>query len=286
MKDGIILINKPIGITSFSAVATMKRRLSVKCGHSGTLDPLATGLLPIMCGKATKLCQYLTEADKAYRAVLKFGIATDTFDITGKVLETDDKEITLEEIKKALPEFIGKIKQVPPAFSAIKVGGTALYKLAREGKEVTVPEREIEIYSIDIIDFKDGELTFDVECSKGTYIRTLCSDIAKKLGTVGTMSALTRTKTCGWTLDEAVSLDCEDIENHIMSMDEALEDYPIFRPGKFFATLLSNGCEIDTKKLKGIPQGICRVYNEQNSLIGLGQTLQKETEVFKLITHL
>lgn len=285
MTDGIILIDKPQGITSFSAVATVRRTLGVKCGHSGTLDPLATGLLPIMCGKATKLCPYLTEGDKGYRATLRFGVATDTYDITGTVTEKCDKKVTLEEIQTVIPCFIGKIKQTPPAYSAIKVGGKALYKLAREGKEVTVPEREITIYSIEIIDFTGVELIMDVECSKGTYIRSLCNDIARKLGTVGTMSALVRTKIGGWSNDDAVPLDSENLSEYIISMDKALAQYPVFNPPAFFATLLSNGCAVDVNKLKNIPNGICRVRTDK--LLGLGQVLNKNGEkVFKLITHL
>lgn len=286
MKDGIILIDKPSGITSFTAVAILRRRLGVKCGHSGTLDPLATGLLPIMCGKATKLCTYLTEGDKKYRAAMKFGIATDTYDTTGNITETDDKRVTLDMIKAVIPEFTGKIKQIPPAYSAIKVGGTALYKLAREGKEVKAPEREITIYSIDIISFEDRELVIDVHCSKGTYIRSLCHDIAKKLGTVGAMSQLRRTETGGWTVENAVAPDREDIEEHIISIDKALESFPSFDPGDFFARLLSNGCAIDIKKLKNVPQGLCRVYRK-DKLLGVGNRAEKDgTEYFKIITHL
>ncbi len=285
MTDGIILINKPQGITSFSAVAQMKRRLGVKCGHSGTLDPLATGLLPIMCGKATKLCQYLTEGDKQYRATLKFGIETDTHDITGNVTATSDKSVTLNEIKEVIPDFIGKIKQVPPSYSAIKVNGTALYKLARSGKDVEVPEREITVYSIDIIDFSGDELIMDVACSKGTYIRSLCRDIARALGTVGTMSALERTKTGGWTIEESVALDCENIENHIIPIENALSYMPVFNPGSFFARLLNNGCEIDAVKLKNLPRDLCLVKHEK--LLGIGSILIKDgKEVFKIITHL
>ncbi len=285
MTDGIILINKPQGITSFSAVAQMKRRLGVKCGHSGTLDPLATGLLPIMCGKATKLCQYLTEGDKRYRATLKFGIETDTHDITGNVTDTSDKKVTLEEIESVLPDFIGNIRQIPPAYSAIKVNGTALYKLARSGKDVEVPEREITIYSIDIIEFSDNELIMDVACSKGTYIRSLCRDIARALGTVGTMSALERTKTGGWTIEQSVSLDSEEIENSVIPIEKALSHMPVFNPGSFFARLLQNGCEIDTVKLKNLPRDLCLVKHEK--LLGIGSILEKDgKEVFKIITHL
>ncbi len=285
MTDGIILINKPSGITSFSAVNQIRKRLGVKCGHSGTLDPMATGLLPIMCGKATKLCSYITEGDKKYRATLRFGVETDTYDITGNVTNTCEKQIHLKEILDVLPNFIGKIHQTPPAYSAIKVGGTALYKLAREGKEVKVPQREITIYGIDIVDFSGKEIIMDVECSKGTYIRSLCVDIAKAVGTVGVMSSLTRLKSGKWTLDMAVELDCDNISQHILSMDTVLDDYPPFKPGSFYSTLLSNGCAIDTKKLKNIPDGISRVYSDK--LLGLGNVFEKDgVKYYKLLTHL
>ncbi len=285
MTDGIILINKPQGITSFSVVATVKRRFGVKCGHSGTLDPLATGLLPVMCGKATKLCQYLTEENKAYRATLRFGTETDTHDITGNVVYTDNKIITLDQIKEILPDFLGKIKQMPPAYSAIKVRGTALYKLARSGKDVEVPEREVTIYSIDILSFENNELIMDVECSKGTYIRSLCRDIARALGTVGTMSALHRTKTGGWNVEESHSLDCENLEEHIIPIEKALDYMPKFNPGEFFSRLLVNGCEIDTVKLKNLPQQRCLVYYKE--LIGIGEIITKsDKKYFKIITHL
>lgn len=286
MKDGIILIDKPSGITSFTAVAMLRRRLGVKCGHSGTLDPLATGLLPIMCGKATKLCSYLTEGDKKYRAVMRFGIATDTYDITGNITQTSDKTVTLDMIKAVIPEFIGKIKQIPPVYSAIKVGGTALYKLAREGKAVTAPEREITVYSIDIISFENNELEIDVHCSKGTYIRSLCHDIAQRLETAGTMTKLRRTETGGWTIENAVSPDSDHLEEHMISIEQALQSYPSFYPGEFFSELLSNGCAIDIKKLKNVPETICRVYGKEK-LLGLGSKTEKEeTEYFKIITHL
>ncbi len=285
MINGIILINKPTGITSFSAVSAIKRRLGVKCGHSGTLDPLATGLLPVMCGKATKLCPYLTEGDKAYRATLTFGIETDTYDITGQVVKTDNKPITLDMVKEVLPNFIGKINQVPPVYSAIKVGGTALYKLAREGKKVDVPEREVTIYSIDIVDFSDNNLIIDVECSKGTYIRSLCKDIAVSLGTVGTMSALNRTKTGIWHIGDAVDLDCENIENHIIPIEKALSYMPRFNPGSFFARLLQNGCEIECVKLNNLPPEKCLVFHK--NLIGIGSIIEKDGKnYFKIITHL
>lgn len=285
MTDGIVLINKPEGITSFTAVAKVKRILGVKCGHSGTLDPLATGLLPIMCGKATKLCQYLTDGDKLYRAELTFGIETDTHDITGTVTKTDTRSISIAEVEAILPRFIGKIKQTPPVYSAIKVNGTALYKLARSGKQdIDVPEREITINSITVLSFSENKMIFDVACSKGTYIRSLCRDIAKSLDTVGTMSALTRIETGGWNLKDAVSLE-DDIEKHLIPIEKALSYMPHYTPNMFFARLLENGCEIDPVKLKGLPLENCLVYGE--NLIGIGGIIEKgDKKLFKIITHL
>lgn len=285
MTDGIILINKPKGITSFSAVAAVKRRLGVKCGHSGTLDPMATGLLPIMCGKATKLCQYLTDGDKAYTAKLRFGIETDTHDITGQITKQNNISVDLDAVKKVIPDFLGEIKQIPPAYSAIKVGGTALYKLAREGKEVEVPERTVTVYSIDISDLKNNELTMDVRCSKGTYIRSLCRDIARAIGTVGTMSSLIRTETGGWHINDSTTLDDENLEKHIIPIEDALSYMPKFYPGDFFSRLLRNGCEIDTVKLKNLPHGYSLVFN--NELLGIGAVIQKNgKDLYKIITHI
>lgn len=283
MNDGVILIDKPEGITSFTAVAIMKRRLGVKCGHSGTLDPLATGLLPIMCGKATKLCSILVDGDKQYIATMRFGQKTDSYDITGNVVATSDILPTYEQIENILPEFTGQIKQIPPAFSAIKVGGTALYKLAREGKQVEVPERTITVYSIKILSYNAPELVIEVNCSKGTYIRSICNDLAERLGTYGCMSKLRRTKTCGFDVTDAHLPDEENIEKYIMSIDEVLKDLPEYHPQSFFARLLSNGCAVETKKLgKQLPSSLCRVYDTEK-LIGLGEIIG---DTFKITTHL
>lgn len=285
MNDGIILINKPSGITSFAVVAAIRRRLNVKCGHCGTLDPLATGLLPVICGKATKLSSYLSNGDKAYRATMLLGTQTDTDDITGSVTATDNKPVSLEQIMTVLPKFTGKISQVPPSYSAIKINGNIMYKLAREGKKVEIPAREVTVYSIKMIDFFERELIMDIECSKGTYIRSFCRDIARELGTVGTMSALHRTKTCGWCVEDSVAVDCEDIESHMISIDDALSEYVPYYPEPFYARLLSNGCAVNVRKLKSLPSGICRVYSD--GLIGLGSVIEtSEGHAFKLITHL
>ena len=186
--EGILIVNKSKGFTSQDVVSKIKKILNIKkAGHTGTLDPLATGVLPILIGNYTKLSKYLIEHDKVYRAKIQFGEKRETGDLEGKVIETSEKRITnVEEIKKVLSAMLGKEMQIPPMYSAIKINGKKLYEYARSGERVEVPAREIEIYQLDFIDFKEEEqiLEMEVSCSKGTYIRTLCEDIAEKLGTV------------------------------------------------------------------------------------------------------
>lgn len=186
--DGIIIINKPKGFTSQDVVSKTKKILNIKkAGHTGTLDPLATGVLPILVGNYTKLSKYLIEHDKVYRAKLKFGERRDTGDLEGKVVETSNIKIEdVEKIKSILKSMVGKGFQTPPIYSAIKVNGKKLYEYARNGEVVEIPKREIEIYKLDFLSFdiENQILEFEVSCSKGTYIRTLCEDIAKNLKTV------------------------------------------------------------------------------------------------------
>ena len=286
--DGLILIDKPAGITSFVAVAVVRRALGVKhCGHTGTLDPMAEGLLPILTGKATKLSAYMLEGDKSYRARLRFGTHTDSYDITGKVLCEGGRIPAEQELRDILPRFVGKQMQVPPMFSALKKDGVALYKLAREGKRLDLPAREIEIYRLELMEYKDGEATLEIDCSKGTYIRSLCKDIGEALGTYGCMTALRRTATCGFTLENAVPL--ETAETQLKAGDHsallpmtAVLSLSEYRPAAFFAHLLKNGCAVDVKKLKDCPREAW-VY-EGDTLLGIGKTLEDGT--FKIITHL
>lgn len=186
--DGLILINKQKGFTSHDVVNVIRKKLNTKkVGHTGTLDPNATGVLPILIGKGTKISKYLMEHDKTYIATLKLGEKTDTGDSEGQVIEEKSipKDLRKEDINDVLQNFFGKQKQVPPMYSAIKINGKKLYEYAREGKEVKLEAREIEIYKIELLEYQNNKIKFEVECSKGTYIRTLCEDIAKKLGTVG-----------------------------------------------------------------------------------------------------
>lgn len=186
--DGIIIINKPKGFTSQDVVSKTKKILNEKkAGHIGTLDPLATGVLPVLLGNATKLSKYLINHDKVYRAKIQFGEKRETGDLEGKVIQTSDtKVLDIEEVKNVLNKFLGKQMQIPPMYSAIKVNGKKLYEYARNGEEVSVPAREIEIYKLNLVefDYKNQILEIEVSCSKGTYIRTLCEDISVSLGTV------------------------------------------------------------------------------------------------------
>ena len=188
--DGLILINKQKGFTSHDVVNVIRKKLNTKkVGHTGTLDPNATGVLPILIGKGTKISKYLMEHDKTYIATLKLGEKTDTGDSEGQVIEEKSipKDLRKEDINDVLQSFLGKQKQLPPMYSAIKINGKKLYEYAREGKEVKIEPRNIEIYKIELLEYQNNKIKFEVECSKGTYIRTLCEDISQKLGTVGYM---------------------------------------------------------------------------------------------------
>ena len=209
--DGIIIINKEKEYTSNDVVQIVKHTLNEKVGHTGTLDPNATGVLPILIGKGTKISKYLVNHDKIYKATLQLGIKTDTADGEGKILENEkiDKNILSEEnINKTLKSFIGKQTQLPPIYSAIKVNGKKLYDYARNGEKIEVPARNIEIYNIKLnkIDLQNNQIEVRIECSKGTYIRTLCEDIAKKLGTIGYMKELNRIQVGEFNIEKAIKI--------------------------------------------------------------------------------
>lgn len=208
--SGILIVDKPKDFTSFDVIGKLRGLLHTrKMGHTGTLDPMATGVLPIFIGKGTKAIPYLEDHDKRYTAEFRLGITTDTQDITGKILTTSDKEVSQYEVEVVLASFMGIHRQMPPMFSAVKVDGKRLYELARKGKEVERPTREVEFYEINLMkaDAENGVYTIDVHCSKGTYIRTLCHDIGRKLGCGAVLTELRRTEACGYTLKESVTLD-------------------------------------------------------------------------------
>ena len=215
--DGIIVFDKSKEVTSNDVVNKVKRMLNVKVGHTGTLDPNATGVLPLLLGKGTKFSKYLINHDKKYIATLKLGVKTTTADVEGEIIERKDVDENIFDekyISEVLKCFVGNLIQTPPIYSAIKVKGKKLYEYARNNIEIEIPKRNIEIYSINLIEFnkEDKTLVFEVECSKGTYIRSLCEDIAEKLGTIGYMKELRRTKVGEFCLAEAVTI--EELENN------------------------------------------------------------------------
>lgn len=227
--EGILPVYKPAGFTSHDVVAKTRRLLRMKrIGHTGTLDPQVTGVLPLCLGKATRVVEYVQEQPKEYRATLRLGISTDTEDLTGTVLEqADGSHVTLEEAKAVLEQFIGTISQVPPMYSAVKVDGKRLYELAREGKTVERKSRQVTIHEIEMTDCVQHDsftdITFRVLCSKGTYIRTLCVDIGQALGLPATMVELQRTMSAGISLDRCLTL--EQIEQY--AADGTLDKYLI-----------------------------------------------------------
>lgn len=210
--DGLLIINKPRGWTSHDVVAKLRNMLSEpKVGHTGTLDPDATGVLCVCIGKATKLAQYALELEKEYRVVMKLGEVTDTQDATGRVLkETKDFDITITEIKEAFNKFSGKIKQIPPMYSAVKVGGVPLYRFARKGKEISREPREVYIKDIKLLEYSGVFIKFDVVCSKGTYIRTLCNDMGNYLGVGAHMYSLERLRSGNFSINDALTI--EEVE--------------------------------------------------------------------------
>ena len=245
--DGILLINKPSGITSRDVVNTVSKKLQTrKVGHTGTLDPLATGVLVICVGKATKLVKYLTDTYKEYEAEVILGIKTDTADITGEVLKEESVIKSKEEIENALKEMQGTYLQTVPIYSAVKVEGKKLYEYARKNIQVELPKRNVEIKNIDLLDYRvEDEKTvfrFKTTVSKGTYIRSLVEDIALKLNTVGTMSKLTRTKQGRFTLSECSNI---DDELKLISIKDALKDFYIVEVTEELEPKICNGAILD-----------------------------------------
>ncbi len=252
-KSGILIIDKPIGITSAAVVNRVKKWLKVKkVGHGGTLDPLATGVLPIFVNKATKIAQFFLNEDKSYEGSLCLGMETDTGDIEGKVIKyVEKREINHEKVKEVIKDFIGKIKQTPPVYSALKVGGVPLYKWARSGVEITPKERWVYIYSLQMTSIRWPEVNFKVTCSKGTYIRSLCTDIGRALGCGGCLARLRRIKTGPFTISDAITLETlkgtilnGTWEKYFINLNDALSHIP--------AIVLTNGVEKDVMRGKSI----------------------------------
>ena len=275
--DGIIIINKPKNYTSHDIVRKAKKLLNEKVGHTGTLDPNATGVLPLLIGKGTLLSKYLIEHDKIYEAVLKLGEKTDTADGEGKVLESQNVEQSIlkkENIERIFNNLEGKQEQIPPMYSAIKLNGKKLYEYARKGIEVEVKPRTIEIYKLELIKIEDMEITFRVSCSKGTYIRTLCEKIAEELGTVGYMKELKRIQVGEFNIKDSITIEelenQEIVSNKFITIEKYFSNYEniVLNERKF--QLFLNGVQL-TYELK---DGIYKIYKE-NEFIGIGTVKNK-----------
>ncbi|MBR4950422.1 MAG: tRNA pseudouridine(55) synthase TruB [Clostridia bacterium] len=278
--SGIIIIDKPTGITSHNCISKLRWLLKQKkIGHCGTLDPMASGILPIMIGSAVKASEYLVDHDKRYYAGIKLGITTDTQDVTGSILSQTDKPLpSFEEFARVAKSFEGEIMQTPPIYSALKVGGVKLYDLAREGVTIEREARKVTIYSCNPIE-KDGEFYLDVKCSRGTYIRTLCADIGEKLGCGACMCSLDRTEVDVFTKQDAIVFDnlndmsVEEILSHLIPVEKMFMHLPEARMDEFFNRLYYHGEKIRLGKLRGINGevgDIFRVYDE-NGFYSIGE---------------
>lgn len=245
--NGIIVVNKPKGITSRDVVNKVCKILNTKkVGHTGTLDPIASGTLVLCIGNATKLVEELTSYDKEYIATVKLGVLTDTLDTTGKVLKTQNTELKKEELIKVLNSFIGTYKQEVPIYSAVKINGKKLYEYARCNIDVTLPKRSVTIHDIELLDFNKDNYKFMVKVSKGTYIRSLIKDINDKLNVIGSMEDLIRTKQGMFSLNDSYTLDnIENKEYKLISIEEVLKNYNTFTIDEALYKKIKNGAIID-----------------------------------------
>ena len=277
--DGIIIINKPIGCTSHDIVYKVKKMFNEKVGHTGTLDPMAEGVLPILVGKGTLLSKYLIDHNKKYIVELQLGIKTDTADSEGKIVEqktVNEEKISKENIEKVFQSFIGKQEQIPPMYSAIKVNGKKLYEYARKGQEVEIKPRQIEIYNINLIQYsiEKKQIKFEVFCGKGTYIRSLCEDIAQRFETVGYMKSLKRIQVGDFKIEDSIT---------ISQLEENVQDNNFIKDKIISIEKLFNekiGIKLDNKKLKlflngvritqTLNDGIYKIYTENKIFVGIG----------------
>jgi len=277
--NGIVVINKEKGFTSHDVVNVVRRIYSTrKVGHTGTLDPDATGVLPICIGKATKVADMLTFSDKCYVARVKLGLTTDTQDITGEVLTTSQVNVTSAELADAVQKFVGEIEQIPPMYSAIKINGKKLCDLARKGIEVERKPRQITVYSAEVSDFDGCEFTLRVHCSKGTYIRTLCHDIGAFLGCGAVMTELKRTKSScfsidnSYTLDELKAMDENTLLSVLSPVESVFTDYPELKLNDKLKKLFCNG----VKCTVGFKEGTYRVYDKDGVFLAVAEVLNTD----------
>lgn len=279
MINGILIVKKEKNCTSHDVVAKIRKIIQTKVGHTGTLDPMATGVLPLLLGEGTKLSKYLVEHDKIYEAIIQLGQKRDTQDSEGQIIEEKEVNTNLlnkENIENIFKSLETKQIQTPPIYSAIKVNGKKLYEYARKNEPVNIPKREIEIYKMQLIeyDIKQNTISFKVHCSKGTYIRSLCETIAEKLETVGYMKELNRIKVGPFDIEQAITV--EEIEKnidnksfwekHLITIEQFFKGTPKITLAERQLVLFYNGVQLTTKE----KNGVCRIYNQKNTFIGTG----------------
>ena len=278
--NGVLLIDKPKEFTSFDVIAVVRRLTGQKkLGHTGTLDPNATGVLPVLLGTATKTQDLILNHDKSYTAEFQLGKTTDTLDIWGTVTGECESSVTEEQIRRVIPNFTGEIEQIPPMYSALKVDGKKLYELAREGKTVERKARTVHFYEIDIKEINLPYVRFSVTCSKGTYIRTLCHDIGQKLGCGGCMEELIRTRSGNFTWEDSMTLaEVEEavkdgtIEDRVIRIGQVLKDYPEIFCTREGDRLLKNGNALTEYFVKGShKEGWIRMCDSQGEFKGIYQ---------------
>lgn len=283
---GFIVLDKPEGITSFKANAIVRSTLRVKkTGHTGTLDPMATGVLPVAIGSSARFIDLLPNHEKSYIASFRLGETTDTLDITGTTLTTSDNIPGFDETVGIFADFTGEITQLPPMYSAIKKDGVRLYELARQGIEIEREARSVTIKKLELVSFSSDEYTISVDCSQGTYIRSLISDIGDKLGCGAVMTRLRRTFSNGFSIEDAhtpeqLKAAAADgmLSSLIIPTDRVLSDYPAVTVSEAQAKRFKNGGELDTDRLKvALTHGYYRVYAPSGTFLGLGELRQDET---------
>lgn len=284
MANGILIVNKPSGWTSQDVVSKLRGALHEKrIGHGGTLDPMATGVLPVFVGRATRGVEFFEAAEKEYIAGLKLGVTTDTEDTTGTVLSQNPVNVSKEALEQVLQGFLGETLQIPPMYSAIKIGGQKLYELARKGQSVERKPRKITIFELELLDGEGDSWHIRVRCSKGTYVRTLCKDIGESLGCGGCMESLVRTKAGAYTLDEAVDLQeflSRSEENRLSALrgvDTMFSGLPRVLAGEKQEQLIRNGASYRT----GLEDGEYRVYNENHEFLMLGKAENGQMKTVK-----
>ncbi len=283
MANGILIVDKPAGWTSQDVAAKLRGVFHEKrVGHGGTLDPMATGVLPIFIGRATRAVPFFEHADKVYEAGLRLGLVTDTQDVTGRTLEERAVDITQERLEAALDNFRGEITQIPPMYSAIKVNGQKLYALARQGKAVERAPRPVTIFALDLLGGAGADWRLRVHCSKGTYVRTLCHDIGAALGCGGCLSALRRTRAGAYDVTRshtmAEILAAENPEALLLPTDSLFSDRPALKVAENAERKLRNGAPLHTPKLK---DGEYRVYNQAGDFLLLAQVANGELKTVK-----